>query len=98
MRSVRWRHGAALGLSAAAVAALAVAGPAGADPAGNTAFVKTVVVADQPGIAPVTDPNLVNPWGVAFGPTATPTPLWTANNGTATSTFTAPIPCRPSSA
>lgn len=96
MRSVSWRHGAAVGISAAAAAALAVAGPAAAGPAGNTAFVKTVVVADQPGIAPVTDPDLVNPWGIAFGPTATPTPLWTANNGTATSTLysTNPAPAK----
>ncbi len=29
--------------------------------------------------AQVTDPNLVNPWGVSFGPT---TPLWVSNEGT----------------
>jgi uncharacterized protein (TIGR03118 family) len=42
------------------------------------------MVSDQPGVAPVTDPNLVNPWGISFGPT---TPLWVANNGTSTSTL-----------
>src|SRR5919112_1926866 len=47
-------------------------------------YVETPVVSDQPGVAPVTDPNLVNPWGIAFGPT---TPLWVANNGTSTSTL-----------
>jgi len=29
--------------------------------------------------AQITDPNLVNPWGVSFGPT---TPLWVSNEGT----------------
>ena len=41
-------------------------------------YVEMVIVSDRPGVAPVTDPNLVNPWGIAFGPT---TPLWVANNG-----------------
>jgi uncharacterized protein (TIGR03118 family) len=47
-------------------------------------YVETPVVSDQPGVAPVTDSNLVNPWGISFGPT---TPLWVANNGTSTSTL-----------
>jgi uncharacterized protein (TIGR03118 family) len=44
-------------------------------------------------VAPVTDSNLVNPWGIAFGPT---TPLWVANNGTSTSTLysTNPTPTK----
>ena len=56
-------------------------------------YVETPVVSDQPGVAPVTDPNLVNPWGIAFGPT---TPLWVANNGTSTSTLysTNPTPAK----
>jgi uncharacterized protein (TIGR03118 family) len=37
------------------------------------------LVADQPGKAMITDPNLVNAWGLAAGPT---TPLWVADNGT----------------
>jgi uncharacterized protein (TIGR03118 family) len=45
---------------------------------------ETAVVADTPGVATVTDPHLVNPWGIAFGPT---TPLWVSNNGTASSTL-----------
>ena len=40
------------------------------------------LVADQ-GVATTIDPNLVNPWGIAFGPTGL---LWVANNGTGTST------------
>ena len=54
---------------------------------------ETPIVSDQPGVAPVTDPNLVNPWGIAFGPS---TPLWVANNGTSTSTLysTNPVPAK----
>src|SRR5947207_1410725 len=31
-----------------------------------------------------TDPNLINPWGIAFGTTD---PVWIANNGSGTSTI-----------
>jgi uncharacterized protein (TIGR03118 family) len=47
-------------------------------------YVATPIISDQPGVAPVTDPHLVNPWGISFGPT---TPLWVSNNGTSTSTL-----------
>jgi uncharacterized protein (TIGR03118 family) len=36
------------------------------------------LVSDQNGKAEITDPNLVNAWGLAFGPT---TPAWVADNG-----------------
>lgn len=51
---------------------------------GRGSYVETPVVSDQPGVAPITDPHLINSWGIAFGPT---TPLWVANNGTSTSTL-----------
>ncbi|HVU52471.1 MAG TPA: TIGR03118 family protein [Polyangia bacterium] len=35
------------------------------------------------GSMPTVDPNLVNPWGLAFNPSG---PIWIANNGTGTST------------
>jgi uncharacterized protein (TIGR03118 family) len=76
---------------AAAGAAMMVgvaAGPAAADQAGRHgdrgSYAETPLVSDQPGVAPITDPDLVNPWGLSFGPT---TPLWVANNGTSTSTL-----------
>jgi uncharacterized protein (TIGR03118 family) len=48
-------------------------------------FDVTPKVSDLPGVAPLTDPLLVNPWGLsALGPTF---PLWVANNGTDTSTL-----------
>jgi uncharacterized protein (TIGR03118 family) len=51
---------------------------------GSGSYVATPIISDQPGVAPVTDPHLVNPWGISFGPT---TPLWVSNNGTSTSTL-----------
>lgn len=41
------------------------------------------MVSDQDGAAPVTDPHLVNAWGIASGPT---TAFWIADNGTGLST------------
>ncbi len=45
-------------------------------------FLVTPLVADQ-GAAVTVDPNLINSWGIAFGPTGL---LWVANNGTGTAT------------
>jgi uncharacterized protein (TIGR03118 family) len=42
------------------------------------------LVSDQPGVAPNTDPNLVNAWGLTSGPT---TPWWVADNATDKSTL-----------
>jgi uncharacterized protein (TIGR03118 family) len=41
------------------------------------------LISDIPGVAEHTDPNLVNPWGIADGPT---TPFWIADNHTGVST------------
>ena len=49
-------------------------------PAGPTYSVTNLVTNNQSvNPAQITDPNLVNPWGVSFGPT---TPLWVSNEGT----------------
>ena len=42
------------------------------------------LVSDIPGVANVTDPNLQNPWGMAFLPTS---PIWVADNKTGVSTL-----------
>jgi uncharacterized protein (TIGR03118 family) len=42
-------------------------------------------VSDQSGVAPLTDPNLVNAWGLSQASPASP--LWVANNGSNTSTI-----------
>lgn len=72
-RSTRRACGAALlaGLGAVA-AAPAVSAPSA------TGYKQVNLVSDQPGHAQLTDPKLVNAWGLAAGPT----PLWVADNGT----------------
>jgi uncharacterized protein (TIGR03118 family) len=42
------------------------------------------LASDVPGWARFTDPNLVNPWGIAFSPTG---PLWFADNGRGVATI-----------
>src|SRR5437879_4138355 len=41
-------------------------------------YAQVNLASDVPGLARVRDPNLVNPWGVAFSPTG---PFWFADNG-----------------
>ena len=79
-----------LAVTAAAVSALALGLPAVADAApdhgGNGTFTVQQVnlVSDIPGAASLLDPDLVNPWGLAFNGGS---PLWVSNNGTDTSTL-----------
>ncbi len=48
-------------------------------------FTQTNLVSDVPGVATTTDPNLKNPWGVAFVPGVSP--LWVSNQASGTSTL-----------
>jgi uncharacterized protein (TIGR03118 family) len=64
--------------------ALLMAGSTGASAAAAGGFVPTNLVSDQPGVAPVTDPNLVNPWGLVPSTTG---PWWISDNGTGLSTL-----------
>ena len=57
-------------------------------------FVQTNLVSDIPGLATITDPELVNPWGVSQSPIS---PFWVSNQATSTSTLT-PLPTRRKSA
>ena len=57
---------------------------AGAYSANCDTFVQTDLVSDVPGLAPVTDPNLKNPWGVSFSATS---PIWVSNAASNTSTL-----------
>jgi uncharacterized protein (TIGR03118 family) len=73
--------------STLALSALAVLSLNACDDTNNNApalFSRKDLVSDQPGMAVQTDPQLVNPWGLAFGLS---TFFWVANNGTATSTL-----------
>jgi uncharacterized protein (TIGR03118 family) len=63
-------------------AALVLVASSGA--AQPTTFKVTKLVSDQPGVALVTDPDLVNAWGLVSGPT---TPWWVNDNGTGLSTL-----------
>jgi uncharacterized protein (TIGR03118 family) len=57
---------------------------AGACPAEAQGYVQTNLVSDLMGVAAFTDPNLVNPWGLASSPTS---PIWVSNNGTGVATL-----------
>jgi uncharacterized protein (TIGR03118 family) len=72
----------AVGASVAMTALAAAPGYAAATPTHR--FTVTNLVSDVPGVAPVTDPNLVNPWGtseLAGGP------LWVSDQGAGVSTL-----------
>jgi uncharacterized protein (TIGR03118 family) len=47
----------------------------------GSAYRQTNLISDVPGLAPVLDPLLVNPWGLSLTSTS---PFWVANNGTST--------------
>lgn len=50
----------------------------------RTSFSMVPLVSDQPGVAPTTDPNLVNAWGLTSSSTS---PWWVSDNGTDKSTL-----------
>jgi uncharacterized protein (TIGR03118 family) len=50
----------------------------------STTFLQTNLTSDIPGLAQVTDPNLVNPWGIVPNPNG---PFWVNDNGTGLSTL-----------
>jgi uncharacterized protein (TIGR03118 family) len=70
-----------LGLLLALAAMQAVPASAGV---ARGSFHQTNLVSDVPGLAAITDPNLVNAWGLSSSPSS---PIWVANNGTGTSTL-----------
>jgi uncharacterized protein (TIGR03118 family) len=45
---------------------------------------QTNLVSDQPGVAIVTDPELINAWGISFAPTS---PFWISDNGAGLATL-----------
>ena len=66
---------------------------AGAPRAQVVDFVQVNLVSDLPGLATITDPELVNPWGVSHSTTS---PFWTSNQGKSTATLYAVTDRRPS--
>jgi uncharacterized protein (TIGR03118 family) len=85
MPAIRPRSRLGIVLAALSALALALAGPASAHGGGKGADVykKRNLVSDINGVARITDPNLVNPWGLSAGPA---TPLWVADNHSNVST------------
>src|SRR5262245_56126951 len=49
-----------------------------------TAYIATDLVSDQAGVAAVTDPNLINAWGIAVNPAGA---FWVSSNGADLSTL-----------
>jgi uncharacterized protein (TIGR03118 family) len=47
-------------------------------------YVQTNLVSDLPGLAKLTEPELVNPWGISHTTTSPASPFWTSNQGTST--------------
>ncbi|HZU89035.1 MAG TPA: TIGR03118 family protein [Stellaceae bacterium] len=76
--SISWR--AFPSLVALAIGALCF----GATEAAAGPYVQTDLVSNLPGLATITDPALVNPWGIAHSATS---PFWVSNQGTNTSTL-----------
>src|SRR5213076_1329157 len=70
-------------LATVSILALAAATPLAAAPPGGS-YVVTPLVSDVPGAAAVTDPRLVNGWGLTRSATS---PWWVADNGTDMSTL-----------
>ena len=66
------------GIAALSLAAVGVPVPASAQ------YAQTNLVSSVPGLATITDPRLVNPWGISRLATS---PFWTSNQGTNSSTL-----------
>jgi uncharacterized protein (TIGR03118 family) len=70
-------------LALGAVAAAAIATLASPFPA-RAQYAQSNLVSSVPGLATITDPRLVNPWGMSRSGTS---PFWTSNQGTNSSTL-----------
>jgi uncharacterized protein (TIGR03118 family) len=79
-RRAMWR-GALAAVAAVAAVVVPVAASAGST---GSQYRQTNLISDIPGIARITDSNLVNPWGQAASATS---PLWVADNGANVSTL-----------
>ena len=86
-RRLSWFGGVAV-----ALLVLALPAPVGAAAGG---YVQENLVSDQPGVAQLTDPQLVNAWGMSRGPN---TPVWVSDNGAdVTTLYNGAVPGNPES-
>jgi uncharacterized protein (TIGR03118 family) len=76
-----WWCGALAVIAAAAVVAVPMSAAVGQT---GAQYRQTNLISDIPGVARITDANLVNPWGQAASATS---PLWVADNGADVSTL-----------
>jgi uncharacterized protein (TIGR03118 family) len=76
-----WSAGALAVVAAAAAVAIPMATAVGQT---GGEYQQTNLISDIAGVARITDPNLVNPWGQAASATS---PLWVADNGSNVSTL-----------
>jgi len=77
-----WQAGAIVTVGALSALGVSVASVGAAPPGG---YQQINMVSDQPGVAPLTDPDLVNAWGLSASPgtdTAPGSPTWVSDNGT----------------
>ena len=68
----------------AAITTLSFLASASMASAGSLNYFVTNLVSDQPGVAQITDPSLVNAWGISASSTS---PFWVSDNGTGVSTL-----------
>ena len=80
MNATSWRLRGALSLVLVSIAANSYA----QSPSPSQHFKQTNLVSDMPGVATVTDPNLVNPWGLSRSSTS---PWWVSDNGMGVATL-----------
>ncbi len=76
-----WIRGAVAAGATIAAAAIPIATALGTSPA---EYQQTNLISDIPGVARITDPNLVNPWGLAA---TSKSPLWVSDNNSGVSTL-----------
>ena len=84
MHATRLGHRSRLALTVVGLLCAAASAPAKQPLAKANHYVQNNLVADLPGVAALQDTNLVNAWGLAFGPN---TPFWVSDNGTGLATI-----------
>ena len=84
MRTRHWASLLLMVLAAVMVAAMPKSLNAAPAPNNSNRFGQVNLVSDLPGVARFMDPDLVNPWGIAFSPM---TPIWVSDNGAGLATI-----------
>ena len=86
----RWPAAAAVTAGALVAMTLAASGASAAPACSGCGYTQINMVSNQPGHAPLTDPDLVNAWGLSASPgtnSAPGSPLWVSDNGTDVTTL-----------